>query len=178
MQQTPLQLQQLDADTYLLSHPGLFWPVDQAPSAQAAAQQLASRIPNLHTTVLDGPQGFGIYLTYDTAIYSTVQPGLLPAVQQILPPEVLQQTPLQLQSLDGSGAYLVGHPSLFWPVDQAPTAQLVAQQLASHGPGWGAAVGNGPQGYGAYLTYEPATYGMPQAGLLQTVQQLLPWEVL
>src|SRR5437588_802410 len=81
LQQTPLQLQQLDADTYLLNHPGLFWSVDQAPSAQAAALQLAGRIPNLHTTVLNGPQGFGIYLTYDTVVPNAVQPGLLSSVQ-------------------------------------------------------------------------------------------------
>jgi hypothetical protein len=177
LQQTPLQLQQLDADTYLLHHPGLFWPVDQAPSAQAAAQQLASRIPNVHTTVLNGPHGFGIYLTYDAATYSTAQPGLLPAVQQILPPEVLQQTPLQLQSLDGS-TYLVSHPNLFWPANQASTAQAVVQQLASQTPGWSTTVGNGPQGYGIYATYQPVASATAQSGLLLAIQQVIPAAVL
>jgi hypothetical protein len=154
LQQTPLQLQQLDADTYLLNHPGLFWPVDQAASAQAAALQLAGRVPNLHTTVLNGPQGFGIYLTYDTVIPSAVQPGLLPTVQQVIPSTVLQQTPLQLQYLDNS-TYLVSHPSLFWPVDQAATVQATVQQLSSRSRGWGVTVANGTQGYGLYLTYRP-----------------------
>jgi hypothetical protein len=155
LQQTPLQLQQLDADTYLLNHPGLFWPVDQAPSAQAAALQLAGRIPNLHTTVLNGPQGFGVYLTYDTVVSNAVQPGLLSSVQQVLPPESLQQTPLQFQSLGGSSRYLVSHPSLFWPVDQAATAQAMVQQLSGRTRGWGVTVANGSQGYGLYLTYRP-----------------------
>jgi hypothetical protein len=170
LQQTPVQLLPLDADTYLLSHPGLFWPVDQAPSAQAAALQLAGRVPNLHTMVLNGPQGFGIYLTYDTVVSSAVQPGLLSTVQQVLPPEVLRQTPLQFQSLDGN-TYLVSHPSLFWPVDQAAIAQAVVQQLASQTPGWSTTVANGPQGPGIYATYQPAA---SQAGLLLTIQQVIP----
>jgi len=174
LQQTPLQLQQLDADTYLLNHPGLFWPVDQAPSAQAAAQQLAGRIPNLHTTILNGPQGFGIYLTYDTATYSAPQAGLLPAVQQLLSPAVLQQTPLQLQSLDGSSTYLVSHPGLFWPVDQAPLAQAMVQQLASQTPGWSTTVANGPQGNGIYATYQPVPSAASQSGPLLAIQQVIP----
>src|SRR4051794_4748202 len=178
LQQTPLQLQQLDADTYLLSHPGLFWPVDQAPSAQAAALQLAGRIPNLHTTVLNGSQGFGIYLTYDTVVSSAAQPGLLSSVQQVLPPDVLQQTPLQFQSLDGSSTYLVSHPSLFWPTDQAPLAQAVVQQLTSLTPGWSTTVANGPQGYGIYATYQPAPSAGSQAGLLLAIQQAIPPPVL
>jgi hypothetical protein len=174
LQQTPVQLVPLDADTYLLSHPGLFWPVDQAPSAQAAALQLAGRVPNLHTMVLDGPQGFGIYLTYDTVVSSAVQPGLLSTVQQVLPPEILRQTPLQFQSLDGS-TYLVSHPSLFWPADQAAIAQAVVQQLSSQTPGWSTTVANGPQGSGIYATYQPAA---SQAGLLLAVQQVIPPTVL
>jgi hypothetical protein len=178
LQQTPLQLQQLDADTYLLNHPGLFWQVDQAPSAQAAALQLAGRIPNLHTMVLNGPQGFGIYLTYDTVVTSAAQPGLLSTVQQILPPEVLRQTPLQFQSLDGSSTYLVSHPSLFWPADQAAIAQAVVQQLASQTPGWSTTTTNGPQGFGIYATYQPAPSASSQAGLLLAIQQTLPPSVL
>jgi len=180
LQQTPMQLQQLDADTFLLDHPGLFWPVDQAPSAQAAVQQLASQIPNLHTTVLNGPQGFGIYLTYDTTTYSAVQPGqpgLLPAVQQILPVEVLQQTPLQFQSLDG-GAYLVSHPGLFWPVEQAAAAQAIIQQLASQTPGWSSTVTNGPQGYGIYAIYQSVSTAASQTGPLLAIQQVIPAAVL
>jgi hypothetical protein len=171
LQQTPLQLQQLDADSYLLDHPDLFWPVDQAGNAQATALHLGSRIPNLHTMVLNGPRGFGIYLTFDTAGPSASQAGLLPTVQGILPPEVLQQTPLQFQSLDGS-RYLVAHPHLFWAVDQAPLAQAVVQQLASQTPGWGTEVANGPLGFGIYATFQP-TAAAAQAGLLLAIQQVL-----
>jgi len=177
LQQTPLQLQQVDADTYLLNHPGLFWPVDQAASAQAAALQLGNRIPNLHTTVFNGPQGFGIYLTYDTVVPTAVQPGLLPTVQQVLPPEVLQQTPLQLQYLD-TNTFLVSHPSLFWPVEQAAIAQAVVQQLASKTPGWSTTVANGPQGNGIYATYQPGSSAGTQSGLLFAVQQVIPSTVL
>jgi hypothetical protein len=176
LQQTPLQLQPLDADTYLLDHPGLFWPVDQAGSAQAAALHLASRIPNVHTMVLNGPRGFGVYLTFDTVGQSAAQAGLLPTVQGVLPPEALQQTPLQLQYLDGS-RYLVAHPGLFWPVEQAVVAQAVVQQLASQTPGWGAEVANGPLGFGVYATFEP-TAAAAQEGVLLAIHQVLPPMVL
>src|SRR5204863_4023873 len=127
----------------------------------------------LHTTVLNGPQGFGIYLTYDTVVPSAVQPGLLPTVQQVLPPEVLQQTPLQLQYLD-TNTYLVSHPSLFWPVEQAPTAQAVVQQLANKTRGWRTTVANGPQGYGLYATYRPAASPGAPSGLRFALVQLHP----
>ena len=173
LQQTPFQFQPLDGDTYLLSHPYLFWPVSEAAAAQAVAQQYASRLPGVHTTVFNGPQGYGLYLTYDTVSYGTPQAGLLPAVQQILPPEALQQSPLQLQPLDGS-TYLVSHPSLFWPMAQAPNAQAVVQQLASQGPGWNVTTADGPLGNGVYLIYQPGAADPSRAGFLSAVQQVIP----
>jgi hypothetical protein len=104
--------------------------------------------------VANGPQGYGIYATYQPASSAASQAGLLWAIQQALPATVLQQTPLQLQYLDNS-TYLVSHPSLFWPVDQAATVQATVQQLSSRSRGWGVTVANGTQGYGLYLTYRP-----------------------
>jgi hypothetical protein len=178
LEQTPLQLKQIDADTFLLDHPGLFWPVDQAANAQAAAELLASRVPNLHTTVLNGSHGFGIYLTYDTATPTVAQPGLLPVVQQVVPTEHLQHTPLQLLSVDGSDTYLVSHPGLFWPLDQAPTAQATVQYLASQTPGWSTIVRDGPQGFGIYAIYQPDPNVGAQSNVLLAVRQVIPPAVL
>src|SRR4051794_26954526 len=134
LQQTPVQLLPLDADTYLVSHPGLVWPEDQAPNAQAVVTQyFAPHGPGWRTAVVNGPQGRGVYLTYDPAVSGTSQAGLLPTIQQLLPRQELQQTPLQLQQLDAD-TYLLNHPGLFWPVDQAPSAQAAALQLAGRVP--------------------------------------------
>jgi hypothetical protein len=54
----------LQSNLYLLSHPALYWPVEQEPAAQALAGELAERAPGWGTTVSDGPQGYGVYLTY------------------------------------------------------------------------------------------------------------------
>jgi hypothetical protein len=172
LQQTPIQIQQLDGNTYLVSHPSLFWPVEQAATAQMVAQQFASRMPGVHGTVLNGPQGYGIYLTYDTTTYQTSQSGLLPSVQQVLGREYFQQAPFQLQMQNGSSAYLVSHPGLFWSPDQAATAQGVVQQLASISPGWSSTLTQGPQGYGIYATYQSTASS--QAGMLAAIQQVIP----
>jgi hypothetical protein len=177
LQQTPLQLMALDNNTYVVSHPNLFWPTNQMGIAEATAQQLASLTPGWSTTVTNGPQGYGVYLSYQPVTYGTAQAGLLPAIQQIVPPQLLQQTPLQLMPIDNN-AYIVSHPNLFWSVNQAAAAQAQAQQLASLTPGWSTSVTNGPQGYGAYLTYQPVAAGAAQAGLLSAVQQVLPTQLL
>ena len=54
----------LQDDLYLVSHPALYWRVEQEPAAQALAERLASLTPGWGTTVSDGPQGYGVYLTY------------------------------------------------------------------------------------------------------------------
>jgi hypothetical protein len=72
----------------------------------------------------------------------------------MLPPQLWQQSPLQLVALDNN-TYAVSNPNLSWPPNQAGAAEAAAQQLASLAPGWSTTVMNGPQGYGLYLTYHP-----------------------
>jgi hypothetical protein len=64
LQQTPLQFTPFQGNTYIVSHPDLYWQVDQAPYTQMVAWQLASMTPGWNTTVANGPQGYGVYLTY------------------------------------------------------------------------------------------------------------------
>jgi hypothetical protein len=54
----------LQRNLYLVSHPALFWRVEQEPAAKALAAQLAARAPGWGTTLSNGPQGYGVYLTY------------------------------------------------------------------------------------------------------------------
>src|SRR5262249_61386120 len=113
-QQTPLQLMPLDNNTFVVSHPNLYWPMDQLGIAEATAQQMASLGPGWSTNVTNGPQGYGVYLTYQPVTYGTAQTGMLAALQQAVSPQVLQQTPLQLVSL-GNNTSAVGHPNRFCP---------------------------------------------------------------
>jgi hypothetical protein len=85
-----------------------------------------------------------------------IQSAILPPLQQVFPAAGFAQNPPQLLPLQGSNAYAVSSPALFCGVDQSGTCQLMAQQLAQITPGWGTAVMDGPQGYGIYLTYQPA----------------------
>jgi hypothetical protein len=154
IQQTPLQFVPLQGNQYVVSHPGLYWPADQLYAAQAAAQQFASTTPGWSTVLTNGPQGYGAYLTYQaqSAPAQTLQATVLPSLARVVPYQDLQQTALQFTPYQGN-TYIVGHPDLYWPTDQAPAAQQLAQQLASMTPGWGTTLTNGPQGYGVYLTY-------------------------
>src|SRR6266511_4143147 len=81
-------------------------------------------------------------------IFPGLQTEVLPAVQQLLPFQAVQQTPLQFVPLQGN-QYVVSHPGLYWPAEQMYAAQAAAQQFASATPGWSTVVTNGPQGYGA-----------------------------
>ena len=56
--------------------------------------------------------------------YDSPEATMLRTIREVVPPEVLQQTPVQLLPLDAD-TYLVSHPGLVWPEDQAPNAQLV-----------------------------------------------------
>ena len=60
----PPSLLPLGNNVYALSSPMLFWTPDQAATPQALAAQLDQSSPGWGTTVLDGPQGYGVYLTY------------------------------------------------------------------------------------------------------------------
>ena len=63
-QQVRPQFLPLQTNLYLVSHPALYWRVEQEPAAQALARRLASLAPGWSTTLSNGPQGYGIYLTY------------------------------------------------------------------------------------------------------------------
>ena len=60
----PLQFVPLPGSAYLVSHPALYWRVEQEPAAQAMAEELESITPGWSTTVYNGPYGRGAYLTY------------------------------------------------------------------------------------------------------------------
>jgi hypothetical protein len=49
---------------YGVSSPLLFCGVDQANTCQLIAQQLSQITPGWSTATLNGPQGYGVYLTY------------------------------------------------------------------------------------------------------------------
>ncbi len=62
--QSPPQLVALPGNGYALSHPLLFCGPDAAGSCQAMAWQLAQVAPGFGTAVMNGPEGYGVYLTY------------------------------------------------------------------------------------------------------------------
>jgi hypothetical protein len=66
-QQNPPQFLPLQNNTYALSSPLLFCGTDQAGTCQLMAQQLAQITPGWGTTVMNGPQGYGVYLTYQSS---------------------------------------------------------------------------------------------------------------
>ncbi len=63
-QQARPRLLPLQTNLYLVSHPALYWRVEQEPAARALAAALAQRAPGWGTTLSNGPQGYGVYLTY------------------------------------------------------------------------------------------------------------------
>ena len=56
----------LQDNLYLVSHPALYWRPEQEMAAQALAGRLASLAPGWSTTLSEGPQGYGVYLTYQS----------------------------------------------------------------------------------------------------------------
>ncbi|SRR5579884_2578112 len=62
--QNPPQILPIQGNTYAVSSPVLFCSVDQAGTCQLLAQQLAQVTPGWGTTIMNGPQGYGVYLTY------------------------------------------------------------------------------------------------------------------
>jgi len=63
-QQARPQFIPVDGSRYVVSHPGLYWRVEAAPAAEAMAEVLSRAAPGWGTAVYDGPQGHGVYLTY------------------------------------------------------------------------------------------------------------------
>ena len=64
IEQTTAQFLPLPDSAYLVSHPALYWRVQDAPAAQAMAEELATITPGWSTRIYDGPEGRGVYLTY------------------------------------------------------------------------------------------------------------------
>ena len=60
----PVQFVPLPDSAYLVSHPALYWRVEEEPAARAVVQELESLTPGWSTTVYNGPYGRGVYLTY------------------------------------------------------------------------------------------------------------------
>ena len=65
--QNPPQLFSLQGNKYGVNSQLLFCSVDQAGACDLMAQQLAQVSPGWGTTVTNGPQGYGVYLTYQRA---------------------------------------------------------------------------------------------------------------
>jgi hypothetical protein len=63
-QQYPLRVIQVQPDTFVLSHPGLFWGRDNVDDAYIYAAYLARINPDFVPWVFDGPRGYGAYLAY------------------------------------------------------------------------------------------------------------------
>jgi hypothetical protein len=82
-----------------------------------------------------------------------LQAYVLPPLEALFPTADFADYPPALLSV-GNNTYALSSPMLFWGPDQVAVPQAIAAQLAQSTPGWGAAVLNGPQGYGVYLTYQ------------------------
>src|SRR5581483_184993 len=64
---TPLQLLPTDDGSYLLAHPDLYCESDAASDCLDAAEQLNAIAPGFGTVETDGPDGYGVYLTFTSA---------------------------------------------------------------------------------------------------------------
>jgi hypothetical protein len=62
--QAPMQFLPLEGNTYAIASPVLFCGVDTAGDCEAMAEALAEITPGWGTTMMDGPDGYGVYLTY------------------------------------------------------------------------------------------------------------------
>jgi hypothetical protein len=63
-QQSPPQLFPLPGNQFAVSHPLLFCSFENAATCETMAEQLAEVVPGFGTAVMDGPDGYGVYLTY------------------------------------------------------------------------------------------------------------------
>jgi len=61
---TPLQVLPIADQQYALVHPDLYCGIDAASDCLDAADQLNAITPGFGTTEMDGPDGYGMYLTY------------------------------------------------------------------------------------------------------------------
>jgi hypothetical protein len=142
-QEVPLQFVPLEPDLYALVHPLLFCDLDVAETCEALAEQLAEIAPGFGTIIMDGPNGYGVYLTYQSSDLALDQ--------------ILAAAPSQEHLLE-SDDYAVVQLLLFCAVDGAETCESLGEELAEIRPGFGTTIMDGPQGYGVYLTYQMSTY--------------------
>ena len=101
--------------TYVLAHPLLFCGLDAVDTCEDLADQLDAITPGFDTTVMDGPNGYGVYLTYQAA-------G--PAVE-----DILATAPVQEVQLDDDSTVQVQFV-LYCEADAASTCEDLADQLA------------------------------------------------
>jgi len=139
----PLQVLPMDSaapvpSAYVLAHPLLFCALDATDTCEDLADQLDAITPGFDTALMDGPNGYGVYLTYQT-------PG--PALDQALASAPVQEIELD----DGSSVQI--QVVLYCDVDVASTCEDLADQLADIDASFGTLAMDGPQGYGVYLTY-------------------------
>src|SRR5262249_41025891 len=101
--------------TYVLAHPLLFCGLDAADTCDDLADQSDAITPGFDTAVMDGPNGYGVYLTYQA-------PG--PALEQTLASAPVQE--VQLEDESTVQVQLV----LYCEADAASTCEDLADQLA------------------------------------------------
>jgi hypothetical protein len=142
LQETPLQLVPVEEDMYVLAHPLFFCDLGTANTCEHLADELASITDGFGTMETEGPNGYGIYLTYE---------GLYPAMNL-----VIEGAPLQEVALD-DGTVTEVRVLLFCDLDAAATCDGLAAELATINDGFGTMLMDGPQGYGVYLIHEPNT---------------------
>jgi hypothetical protein len=123
------------------------------------------------------PPTYPVLMSPQTAPFvPAVQNTILPALTQVLPPDQLQDTPLQVLPADPAAsvpsAFVLAHPLLFCDVDSADTCEDLADQLDAITPGFDTAVVDGPNGYGVYLTYEPDGPALDDALATAPVQEI------
>jgi hypothetical protein len=130
------------AEAYALVHPLLLCEVEETEVCdEDMADELAAIAPGFAISVMDGPDGFGIYLTYTD-----------PAAPDAADDE-----------------YALVHPLLLCQVAEAESCdEDMADELAAIAPGFAISVMDGPDGFGIYLTYtDPAELVAAQVDLAE-----------
>jgi hypothetical protein len=131
-----------DGEGYALAHPLLLCEVEEAEVCDDdMATDLAAIALGFTISVMDGPDGFGIYLTY-------VDPA----------------------ESDADGAeYALVHPLLLCGAEEAEICDDdMADELAAVALGFTIGVMDGPDGFGIYLTYaDPAELVAAQVDLTE-----------
>jgi len=61
---TAVRYMPLADNRYAMIHPLLFCSLDETTSCERMAESLASVTPGFGTSLMDGPDGFGMYLTF------------------------------------------------------------------------------------------------------------------